>query len=99
MVIVLTVQKKKIKYIKTKLKKVQLKHFNMTPQDKAWELVQKYCSYQHYLENDVWGNGKQCALIAVDEILNAIYWDYYEEDNPDKTLRFWEDVKKEIEKL
>lgn len=64
----------------------------MTPQDKAWELVQKYCSYQHYLENDVWWNGKQCALIAVDEILKAHLFD--EEEN-----HYFIEVKQEIEKL
>jgi hypothetical protein len=38
----------------------------MTPQDKAWELVQKYIKYQHYLENDAWNQSKECALIAVE---------------------------------
>jgi len=43
----------------------------MTPQEKAWELTQKYMEMQHYLENDAWNNAKQCVLIAVDEIIKV----------------------------
>lgn len=72
----------------------------MTPKEKATELSNKYfeqfLAFGEYLSIE---KANICALIAVDEILNAIYWDYYEEDTPDKTLRFWEDVKQEIEKL
>ena len=70
----------------------------MTPQDKAWELVQKYIKYQHYLENDAWNQSKECALIAVNEILKAV-------DNPDETylmkhsVNYWTEVKQEIETL
>jgi hypothetical protein len=42
----------------------------MTPQEKAWELTQKYMEMQHYLENDAWNNAKQCVLIAVDEMIS-----------------------------
>ena len=70
----------------------------MTPQDKAWELVQKYIKYQHYLENDAWNQSKECALIAVNEILKSV-------DNPDETylmkhsVNYWTEVKQEIETL
>ena len=70
----------------------------MTPQNKAWELVQKYIKYQHYLENDAWNQSKECALIAVNEILKAV-------DNPDETylmkhsVNYWTEVKQEIETL
>ena len=37
---------------------------------------------------------KQCALIAVDEIMNAIDWHDFREQ-----LKFWNEVKEEIEKL
>jgi len=43
-------------------------------------------------------SAKQCALIAVDEILKAV-------DNPDETylmkhsVNYWKEVKQEIEKL
>jgi hypothetical protein len=76
----------------------------MTPQEKAWELTQKYMEMQHYLENDAWNNAKQCALIAVDEIINS---DPYKLSLEGKFLtehitydiNFWEEVKQEIEKL
>ena len=62
----------------------------MTPKEKAGELYFKY--------HNLWINGnsiiaKQCALIAVNEILNQIIR---------LTLTgyaFWDEVKKEIEKL
>jgi len=70
----------------------------MTPQEKAWELTQKYMEMQHYLENDAWNNAKYCALIAVDEMisvltdLNGIY-------NITPALTYWQEVKKEIENI
>jgi hypothetical protein len=45
-----------------------------------------------------WNISKQCALIAVDEILKAV-------NNPDETylmkhsVNYWTEVKQEIEKL
>jgi hypothetical protein len=68
----------------------------MTPQNKAWELVQKYIKYQHYLENDAWNQSKECALIAVDEIMLN---EKINHSSLDKTYEYWEDVKKEIEAL
>ena len=60
----------------------------MTPKDKAEELVYKmYAGFVHSLYSY---KAKQCALIAVDEILDYIQ----EEDN-----WYWQDVKQEIEKL
>ena len=77
----------------------------MTPKEKALELVQKYfkANHQPYGFKDA----KQCALIAVDELIesfNSIY---------DASIRniekysgaqygmrdYWESVKQEIEKL
>jgi hypothetical protein len=72
---------------------------DLTPKEKAEELVSKYITNQNswYLENLVDGlriaHAKQCALIAVDEILKVSLsyagrdYDYYQE------------VKQEIEKL
>ena len=66
---------------------------NLTPKEKARKLVQKI----HELDLDrddyngiSWSMAKQCALIAVDEILNVI--DNFE-------MIYWENVKQEIEKL
>ena len=59
----------------------------MTPKEKAQELVDKF-NYEskHYLMLDA----KQCALIAVIEILNLL---------PLANRNFWRQVKHEIEKL
>ena len=67
----------------------------MTPQEKANELYSKYDD----LLNKDFGNPivfdnqiKQCALIAVDEILNKAICKYSE-------AVYWQEVKQEIEKL
>ena len=73
----------------------------MTPKEKAKELVDKFwksCYDKHDIAKLVKADAKQCALIAVDEILKAV-------DNPDETylmkhsVNFWKEVKQEIEKL
>ena len=72
----------------------------MTPIEKANELYSKYDD----LLNKDFGNPivfdnqlKQCALIAVDEILEMDL-PILEED-ADEFYDYWEQVKKEIEKL
>jgi hypothetical protein len=59
----------------------------MTPKEKAQELVDKF-NYEskHYLMLDA----KQCALIAVIEILNLL---------PLANRNFWRQVKHEIENI
>jgi hypothetical protein len=65
----------------------------MTPKEKAEELFDKY-----FEATNNYYQAKQCALIAVHEILKAV-------DNPDETylmkhsVNYWTEVKKEIEKL
>jgi hypothetical protein len=68
----------------------------MTPKEKAKELFTNYLilfpEFYNDLEygyNDV--KAKQCALIAVDEILKIIHTNM--ED------KYWQEVKREIEKL
>ena len=76
----------------------------MTPKEKAKELFDKYC-YAIRTEEQIdayWTNvihAKQCALIAVDEIIKA---------NPNSnpfntdvvsTMKYWNEVRHEIEKL
>jgi len=73
----------------------------MTPQEKAEELFNKYATYVVMWAGDInttHQNCKQCALIAVDEILNAIDWDYYE-GSAQTEHNYWKEVKTEIEKL
>jgi hypothetical protein len=72
----------------------------MTPKEKAKELFNKYLEYTKewneidgYVNNEY--DAKQCALIAVDEIM--IYLDAIMLPNPFK--QYWNKVKNEIEKL
>ena len=67
----------------------------MIPKEKAIELVGKMCL------NDCTDKNikltKKYALVAVDEIMDILDKEgYYEDDNK---MRYWEEVKQEIEKL
>jgi hypothetical protein len=66
----------------------------MTPQEKAEELYRKYYNnYGYYgIPREAIKHSKQCALIAVDEIINI--WEY--SDTEEKW--WWQQVKQEIEK-
>ncbi len=86
------------------------KRKRMTPREKANELYSKYDDLlnKDFMNPIVFDNQiKQCALIAVDEILNDVmfYWYSPTEDMPKDlayfvTVRkYWEHVKTEIEKL
>ena len=87
----------------------------MTPKEKAKELYNKYAdefnfddTYRSYREQS-----KQCALIAVDEILESeprypsnVDWNdvggtfqFYYVAQRVEAQRYWEEVKQEIEKL
>ena len=79
----------------------------MTPKEKAKDLVDRFSEYSHtdfnysrggYQADTQIQNAKQCALIAVDEILQMV----------DETMQgwldadiiaYWKQVKEEIEKL
>jgi hypothetical protein len=76
----------------------------MTPKEKAEELVERFSEYSHtefiyykggYQLDTQIQNAKQCALIAVDEILKLVSDDldlYY------KDCIYWEEVKTELTK-
>ena len=83
----------------------------MTPQEKANELVNKYListPIVFYIDD-----AKQCALIAVDEILKSeprcpsdVDWDdvggthkYYYEAEREDANKYWQEVKQEIKNL
>jgi hypothetical protein len=78
----------------------------MKPKEKAKELVCKMygCEINTDLNNIYIINGdgyfiaKDSALIAVNEILGAIDWDYYEGSKQAEHM-YWKAVKQEIEKL
>jgi hypothetical protein len=67
----------------------------MTPKEKAIELVDRYYSlFSLELENTIdITQAKECALIAVDEILGQFRW------RPSDGLSYWEEVKQEINKI
>ena len=71
----------------------------MDAKEKAENLIAQYlpiCQYKMGMDREyVLGKAKECALIAVDEILGQ--WEYYPHI-PEEGL-FWQEVKSEIEKL
>jgi hypothetical protein len=64
----------------------------MTPKEKAKELVEKYAIWSWNETVCDYEVAKQCALIAVDEILNCLF-------EIDNSYYWWQEVKQEIEKL
>jgi hypothetical protein len=69
----------------------------MTPKEKAIEIVSKFeeTIYGFDVFDDDWVKCMNCALIAVDEILNnEIGMLYYDSD-----IEYWQEVKQEIENL
>jgi hypothetical protein len=74
----------------------------MTPKEKAEELVNKYsiwCWNEVVCDYEI---AKQCALIALDEIIDEIIQidsQMSETHILDKNLKYWKQVKEEIEKL
>jgi len=76
----------------------------MTPKEKAEELVLRYLRLQekgssNWLHKTL---AKQCALIAVDEIIENIDFELCDMNgdfyiNP--KVKYWKEVKREIEKL
>ena len=88
----------------------------MTPQEKAQQLYNKFLSALPHPETTnaaVYSIAKQCALIAVDEIIkysprypnnvdwtdcDASYKNYYDAQR-EQAKEYWQEVKQEIEKL
>ena len=75
----------------------------MTPKEKAIELVQRFTKIEsfHIHERVVFmplPEAKQCALIAVDEILSELTEIPYGLEYLNR-LNYWLEVKQEIEKL
>ena len=68
----------------------------MTPKEKAEDLVFKYDFLQAVIEGFSFYDAKQCALIAVDEILKVAC-----DLDIDETVTklYWQNVKQEIQKL
>jgi hypothetical protein len=76
----------------------------MTPKEKANELVVKFIKHSR-AEKDIKPiqSAKQCALIAVDEAIDQ--WEYIDiyisnlGEELNTNLKYWYNVKQEIEKL
>ena len=84
----------------------------MIPKQKAEELVEKFKPHSHFWVHDFGRkkdydieqleNAVECALIAVDEIINSLETYGKESDelqNMENDFRYWQEVKQEIEKL
>jgi len=73
----------------------------MKTKEKAEELVNKFSDLE---DGEMYiGKAKQCALIAVDEILkNSVGYNAYDgviDNDISADDNYWEEVKQEIEKL
>ncbi len=62
----------------------------MKPKEKAKELAHRFDLMQTYIEGFSYENAKQCALIAVDEIIDIVK--HIDVDSED----YWQEVKQEI---
>jgi hypothetical protein len=79
----------------------------MIPKEKALELVNKYYSKIEHTISDEYAKvtkeiTKQCALIAVDEMINYFSKESFMMAYPEiaiSELQYWQEVKKEIEAL
>jgi hypothetical protein len=70
----------------------------MTPKEKAIELVEDMHNAPETGYNE---HAKECALIAVDEIIQGYEFDSLEINHKRiiDSINFWDEVKKEIEKV
>lgn len=77
----------------------------MKPKEKAEKLFYDYLTYFPEFRNDLEydynvESAKNCALIAVDELLNiSLPSSEYGGVITDATIEYWNEVKQEIEKL
>jgi len=81
----------------------------MTPKEHAEKLVDKFYSLQWQIHKSTRqykitsmskSAAKQCAIIAVDEILKLSYFEESQMTEEDSMYKnYWEEVKQEIEKL
>jgi hypothetical protein len=69
----------------------------MTPKEKAIELSDKFYFISSFFSD--LEDAKECALIAVDEILNLTKIASIRRDEVYMELEYWQEVKEQIEKL
>ena len=70
----------------------------MTPKEKAEELIKKFFEPVRWKlgQENVIQRAKECALIAVDEILHSLEYNTWQNR---EILVYYEEVKQEIEKI
>lgn len=78
----------------------------MTAKEKAKELVDKFCIeinidslISELSKHNAKPRAKECALIAVDEIILVMIEEYSEILKAKPTISYWQEVKKEIKKI
>ena len=73
----------------------------MTPKEKAKDLYNKFLRYVPAEEEFEHEYSKQCALLAVEEIIPIVnsYENALSASQQSNYLEYWYEVKKEIEKL
>jgi hypothetical protein len=73
----------------------------MSPKEKAEEFIEKFVRYTPAEEEFEYPYAKQCALIAVDEVMEFMKMDdeYTEtvSNANSKWVHYWQEVKQEIE--
>lgn len=70
----------------------------MTAKEKSKELQRKFYKHVIGFDEDKFTRAKQCALISVDEIIEVTTNEFVVL-NGLTLINYWEEVKKEIEKL
>lgn len=73
----------------------------MTPKEKAIQIIENYLNMDDGLIKEFIPlpikAAKKCALIAIDEICEAINW--HEFEVPNEQFNYWNRVKLEIQRL
>ena len=99
-----------VSYKKIEKEKTKIIFVPMTPKEKAIELVDKFYQttpneawinepLEIAEEYKAWNQSKQCALIAVDELISSHNkWDDYAQTNSEEYY-YWQEVKQEIVEL
>ena len=77
-----------------------------TPKEEAKELVESFISFASneattengfvYSDKIKLWNAKQCAMISINRIIEAIDFDWMEVQNLESEHRYWDAVKREI---
>lgn len=69
----------------------------MTPKEKAEELIDKYFRDENLQWDLSYIQSKQCALIAINEIIQTLY--YYHYDSESGAYEYWIETKQQLENL